>query len=502
MRRGIILSPPNWNDLLREKKGVRVLSAGALGVASCLLALAVLPAGAQTKDSVSMWLTTQDRTSLEAKQPEALRFTRRAAMEDAPQGKQPPAILRVDDKQKFQTVDGFGFALTGGSAQLMMKMDAAARAALIQNLVGTGPGELGVNYLRVSIGSSDMNDHVFTYDDMPAGQTDESLAHFDLGPDKAEVIPVLKEALAINPKIKILASPWSAPSWMKTNDLSKGGRLKVEDYGVYAVYLVKYLRAMKAEGIAIDAITIQNEPLNPKNTPSMVMTAEEQAKFIDAGFGKKLKKSGLKTKIIDYDHNCDRPDYATTVLADPVASKYVDGSGFHLYGGTIDAMSKVHDAYPKKNLYFTEQMVTDRRNDTMLRVASPVNRIVIGAMRNWSRNALLWNLAADAKFGPHTSNGGCPVCEGAITIEGDTVTRNLAYYTIAPFSEFVRPGAVRVESDTKTETLGNVAFRTKDGRRVLVVANTAREPQPFAIVWRGKRVETSLPAGAVATYVW
>lgn len=472
-------------------------SARAVGIVSCLLALAAVPARSQ---SVSEWLTTPDKTALVAKQ-QPLSFMAAVTADDLP-GQQSRAVINVDDAQRFQTVDGFGFALTGGSAQLMMKMDAGARSALIRELVGTGPGELGMSYLRVSIGSSDMNDHVFTYDDVPAGETDMTLAHFDLGPDKMQVIPVLKEMLAINPKLKILASPWSAPSWMKTNGDPKGGSLKPEDYGVYADYLIKYLKAMKAAGIDIDAITIQNEPLNPKNTPSMVMTAEEQAKFIDAGFGEKLKKSGLKTRIIDYDHNCDKPEYATTVLADPVASKYVDGSGFHLYGGTIDAMSKVHDQYPKKNLYFTEQMVTDRRNDTMLRVAAPVNRIAIGAMRNWSRNVLLWNLAADPKFGPHTSNGGCPVCEGAITIDGNQVSRNLAYYTIAPFSEFVRPGAVRVESDSATATLGNVAFKTKDGKRVLVVANTAQTAQEFAIVWRGKRVSSSLAAGAVASYVW
>jgi len=464
----------------------------SLGMICPMCPMCALTAAAQ--GPVQVWLTTQDRTVLEAKQT-ALRFKPGAATVDA-------AVITVNDKQRYQTMDGFGFALTGGSAQLMMKMDADKRADLIKELFGTGPGQLGISYLRVSIGSSDLNDHVFTYDDMPAGQTDEKLEHFDLGPDKHDVILVLKEALKINPKIQILASPWSAPPWMKTNDDAKGGNLKPEYYGVYADFLIKYLKAMKAEGITIDTLTIQNEPLNPKNTPSMVMTAEEQAKFIDAGFGEKLKRSRLKTKIVDYDHNCDRPDYATTVLADPVASKYVDGSGFHLYGGTIDAMTKVHDEYPKKNLYFTEQMVVDGRNATQLRVAAPVNRIVIGATRNWSKNVLLWNLAADPKFEPHTDNGGCGSCEGAITLDGNMVTRNLAYYTIAPFTEFVRPGAVHVESSSATNTLGNVAFHTKDGKTVLVVANTAQAAQDFLVRWHEKSFSTTLPAGAVATYVW
>jgi glucosylceramidase len=231
-----------------------------------------------------------------------------------------------------------------------------------------------------------------------------------VGPDATTVVPVLKEILAINPSTKILGSPWSAPAWMKTNDDLKGGSLKPEYYGVYARYFVKYLEQMQAAGIRIDAITPQNEPLNPKNTPSMVMQARDEAQFISGSLGPALRAAGLKTKIIVYDHNCDRPDYPLTILADAAARQYVDGSGFHLYGGEITAMTKVHDAYPKKNLYFTEQMVVDKPGDTMLRIAEPVARLIVGAPRNWSRNVLLWNLAADPNFGPHTNNGGCPVC--------------------------------------------------------------------------------------------
>lgn len=450
-----------------------------------------LSASAQHKGKVAEWLTTSDRASLLAPQPE-LRFGKAAA--DVP-------TIEVNANQKFQSMDGFGFALTGGSAQLIMRMDASKRTALLKELFGTGRHDIGVSYLRVSIGSSDMNDHAFTYDDLPAGQTDAALKHFSLGPDSTSVVPALKEILAIDPSIKILGSPWSAPAWMKTNDDLKGGSLKSEYYDAYARYFVKYVEAMKAAGITIDAITPQNEPLNPNNTPSMVMQAKEEAQFIAQSLGPAFRKAGIRTKIIIYDHNCDRPDYPLTILADPVARQYVDGSGFHLYGGEITALTKVHDAYPKKNLYFTEQMVVDKPGAPNLDISSPVERLIIGAPRNWSRNVLLWNLAADPQFGPHTNNGGCPVCEGAITLDGNKVTRNVAYYTVAHASKFVRPGSVRIGS-SEVDGLPNVAFVTPTGDKVLIVTNSGNAPRTFQIGYRGKAVTSTLGAGSVATYVW
>ncbi|MGH9588481.1 MAG: glycoside hydrolase family 30 protein [Acidobacteriaceae bacterium] len=462
---------------------------------SLLLALVIslaLPASAQKKGTVSLWLTTPDRTSLLSLQSPALRFGKPAA--GLP-------IIEVNPKQKFQSMDGFGFALTGGSAQLMMRMDAPQRNALLRELFGTGKGDIGVSYLRVSIGSSDMNDHAFTYDDLPAGQTDVDLKKFSLGPDATSVVPVLKQILAINPSIKILGSPWSAPAWMKSNDDLKGGNLLPQYYQAYANYFVKYIQKMRAERIRIDAITPQNEPLNPKNTPSMVMEAMDEARFISQDLGPAFRRAGIRTKIIIYDHNCDRPDYPLAILADPAARQYVDGSGFHLYGGEITAMTKVHDAYPKKNLYFTEQMVVDKPGDPALHIAEPVAQLIVGAPRNWSRNVLLWNLAADPQFGPHTNNGGCPVCEGAITLDGNKVTRNVAYYTVAHASKFVRPGSVRIAS-SEVGGLADVAFVTPKGKKVLIVANPGDAPVKFAIGYRGKDALTELAAGSVATYIW
>lgn len=454
--------------------------------------LPALPSCAQHGKSATVWLSTEDRSSLLAPQPAPLHFKTRNTQ--AP-------VIDVNDRQKYQSMDGFGFALTGGSAQLLMRMDAAHRSVLLQELFGMADSDIGVSYLRISIGSSDMNDHAFTYDDLKPGETDTSLAKFDFGPDKAFVIPALKEILAINPKLTILGSPWSAPAWMKTNGNLKGGSLKPEYYDTYAQYFVRFIEGMKAAGIRIDAITPQNEPLNPDNTPSMVVEPADEAAFIRQSLGPAFRKAGIRTKIIVYDHNCDRPDYPLTILNDPEARQYVDGSGFHLYGGEITALTKVHDAYPGKNLYFTEQMVVDGRGDSRLRIASPVARLIVGAPRNWSRNVLLWNLAADPQFGPHTNDGGCPVCEGAITLDGNSVTRNLAYYTVAHAAKFVRPGSVRIASNT-LDRLPNVAYETPGGKRVVIVANTSDAAQTFQIRFRGKSIESTLSGGAVGTYVW
>jgi len=439
-----------------------------------------------------LWLTTADRSALFSLQPQALQFS--AAASSLPS-------VDVNDMARFQPIDGFGVALTGGSAELLMRMDATQREALLKRLFTTEGDGIGISYLRLSIGSSDMNDHPFTYDDLPAGETDPSLAKFSLGPDATTVIPVLKEILAIDPGIKIFGSPWSAPAWMKTNDSLKGGHLKREDYGVYATYFVKYVETMKAEGITLHAVTMQNEPLNPKNTPSMVMFAPEQAAFLGKYLGPAFKKAGIDTKIWLYDHNPDVPSYPLSILADPVASQYAGGTAFHLYGGTAATFTRVHDAYPNKKLYMTEQSVTQEPGAGPLNVDEPVEDVLIGSTRNWSRNVMLWNLASDPHAGPHTNNGGCTGCYGAITLDGDHVTPNVAYYALAHFSKFVRPDSVRIAS-SEMEQLATVAFLTPNGKIVLVVSNTGNFPKKFDVDYHGEMFTTTLPEESVGTYVW
>lgn len=443
-----------------------------------------------TSAGVALWLTNPDKSALFERQNQELSFTEKASENP---------VIDVNENEIFQTMDGFGYTLTGGSAMHINRMDAAERAALLRELFATDGKNIGVSYLRVSIGASDLDDRVFSYDDLPAGQTDPEMRNFSLDPDRAYLIPVLKEILAINPDILILGSPWSPPTWMKTNNNSKGGSLKPEFYDAYARYFVKYIQGMKAEGIRIDAITIQNEPLHPGNNPSLLMLAEEQATFIKKNLGPAFAAAKIDTKIILYDHNADRPDYPISILDDPEAKKYVDGSAFHLYGGTIEALSKVHEAHPDKHLYFTEQWIGAPGNFAG-DLGWHVKNLIIGAPRNWSRNVLEWNLAADPNQKPHTE-GGCTKCLGAITIDGNKVTRNPAYYIIAHASKFVRPGAVRIGS-TSAENLQHVAFRTKDGKKVLIVYNENKAPQTFHIRYNGKTVTSSLNSGSVGTYVW
>jgi glucosylceramidase len=457
-----------------------------------LLALALVPLSSYAQKEASIWLTNSDRSALFQLQSPATPFTSSPATNP---------VIDIDDKQTYQTIDGFGFAVTGGSAQLLMRMDPAKRAAILHELYADDGTNIGTSYIRVSVGSSDMNDHVYSYDDLPQGETDSSLAKFSLDPDRADVIPVLKEILAINPKIKILASPWSAPVWMKTSGVAKGGVLKPEYFAAYADYFVKYIQGMQAAGISIDTLTIQNEPLNEKNTPSMLMLDSEQGDFIKNHLGPAFKKADIKTKIVLYDHNLDHPLYPLSILRDPEAAKYIDGTGFHLYGGTVDAMTQVHNEFPNKNLYFTEQAVIEHSGSTEINISKPVARIIIGVSRNWSKNILLWNLAADPQKGPHTNDGGCAECVGAITIDGNNITREVAFYTLAHASKFVRPGSVRIGSNN-LDQLPNVAFKTPKGEKVLIVSNISGAPQTFSVRDHGKSFTTSLNAGSVATYVW
>jgi len=453
---------------------------------SLLLVTFTVSAFAQKAD---LWLTTAARNKNFELQQTPIEFN---------SAKVNNTVIAIDPTQTFQTMDGFGYALTGGSAELMMKMSQQARTALIKEVFGLKGNGIGVSYLRLTMGSSDMNERVFTYDDLPQGETDGQLAKFSLGPDLNDVVPALKEILAVSKDIKIMATPWSAPSWMKSSNNPKGGNLLTKWYQAYANYFVKYIEAMKKEGIIIDAITIQNEPLNERNTPSMQMTSAEEGNFIKTALGPAFAAAGIKTKIILFDHNCDTPEYPMTILADTAAAKYADGSGFHLYGGTIDAMTKVHDVFPAKNLYFTEQMVIERHGET---IDMPVERLVIGAPLNWSRNVILWNFAADPNDEPHTNDGGCPFCQGAVTIDHDAVTKNIAYYAIAHASKFVRPGSVRIAS-TSSKDLPNIAYTNPQGKTVLIVANVSGRPQKFDIGFNGKFAAAELKSGSVGTYVW
>lgn len=407
------------------------------------------------------------------------------------------ASITVNPEITYQEMDGFGFSLTGGSAWLLNNMSAAERSKILEELFSENNS--GVSYLRVSIGASDLDAEVFSYNDLLDGEIDENLQFFSIEKDKEHLIPILKEILDINPDIKIMGSPWSAPTWMKTNNNSIGGSLKPEYYATYANYFVKYIEAYKAEGITIDAITVQNEPLHDGNNPSMYMEAVDQAEFVKNNLGPAFQTANIQTKIIVWDHNADNPSYPITIFNDPEANQYIDGSAFHLYNGSINNLSTVHNAFPNKNLYFTEQWVgvNSEFDDNLL---WHTRELVIGATRNWCKTVLEWNLASNTALEPHTP-GGCTECLGALTIDGNTVQKNVAYYVIAHASKFVRPGSLRIQSNYDTD-LPNVAFKTPTGKIVVIVVNNTSINKAFNIKTPSESVSTSLDAGAVGTYVW
>ena len=445
--------------------------------------------GGSNKTDVVFWLTNPDQNIYFKKQSIALNFSGSSNYNPS---------IEVDTIQTFQSMDGFGFALTGGSAFLINQLSSLNRDDLLKELFTADSTYIGISYLRISIGASDLDATVFSYDDMAVGQTDVGLKNFSIDPDKANLIPLLKSIVALHPGIKILGSPWSAPAWMKTNQSPKGGSLQPLYYGDYANYFVKYIKAMEAQGIKIDAITPQNEPLNPSNNPSMTMSAAEQAEFVKNYLGPAFESAGITTKIILYDHNCDVPSYPISILNDAAAKKYVDGSAFHLYAGDISALTQVHNAFPDKNVYFTEQWVGGPGNFAG-DLKWHVKNLIIGASRNWSKNVIEWNLASDPNYYPHTQ-GGCSTCLGALTI-GTAVNRNVSYYIIAHASKFVTPGSVRIASNN-IGTLSNVAFKTPSGKKVLIVLNEGSTNQAFNIQFNNTIVVTELAGGAVGTYIW
>ncbi len=457
------------------------------GISFLAMTCCILQATAQ--NTVQYWVTKPDQ-SLLLKQQKNLSFG--TITNNDP-------VITIQPDSVYQTIDGFGFALTGGSATLINKLSPTTNDVLLNELFSRTGNSIGISYLRISIGASDLDPVVFSYDDLPAGETDPDMKKFSIAKDKIDLIPVLKKILAINPKIKILGSPWSPPEWMKDNKNSKGGILLPEHYESYALYFVKYVQQMKANGIVIDAVTVQNEPENPKNNPSLSMDAAQQLVFVRDHLGPAFKKAGIKTKIILFDHNCDHPEYPISILNDSVARKYIDGSAFHLYVGEVEAMSAVHNAHPDKNVYFTEQWTGSKGSfDGDLQWA--VKNVIIGTTRNWSRNALEWNLANDPEFNPHTP-GGCTECKGALTIDKNNIKRNVSYYIIAHASKFVTAGSVRIGSNV-SNNLSNVAFRTPSGKIVLIVLNDNKTATTFNISCKGKQVAANLSAGAVATFTW
>lgn len=431
--------------------------------------------------TVSSWLTKADRSVLIQKQSD-ITFTNGAN-----------ATITIDENSSFQTIDGYGFCLTEGSTEAISQLSPTLQDEVLNEFFNPETG-MGNDVVRISIGASDLSSSSYSYND---NGPDPNLNNFSLaGPDLNYLIPVLKRILAINPNIKILATPWSAPRWMKSNNAWIGGTLKGEYYQAYAEYFVKYLNAMRSHGIEIWGITVQNEPENPYNEPSMVMDQEAQLWFINAHLGPTMRNAGYNTKIIAFDHNLDNTDYPIRVAGN---SDYVDGSAFHLYAGDISAMTTVKNA-TNKNVYFTEQY-TDTKGSFSGDFGWHMQNVMIGSMNNWGKIAMEWNLATDANHGPKTPRG-CSECLGAITVNNNAnYTRNVSYYIIAQFSKFVRAGAVRIGSSTSDGSLHKVAFKNMDGTYAVVVFNSGGDKN-ISIGTGSKSFSSFIPGYSAITFTW
>ncbi len=409
------------------------------------------------------------------------------------------ALIRFDANKRFQKMEGFGYALTGGSAALIDQLSAPKKNAILQEVFGNSKANLGVSYIRISMGASDLDANVFSYCDLPTEETDSLLKHFNLSEDTLHLIPILKKALAIRPALKIMASPWSPPIWMKSNGLSMGGHLLKKYYASYANYFVMYIQAMKKQGIKIAAVTMQNEPEHGGNNPSLLMDALEQKEFLKNYLGPQFKKANIKTEIVLFDHNADHPNYPISIMNDSLAKSYAAASAFHLYLGDESALSKVHFAHPDKKIYFTEQW-TGAKGEFGGDLMWHLEHIVLGTINNWSSVVLEWNLAANAKFEPHTL-GGCTECKGAFTIQGDSVSRNASYYIIGQASKYIPAGAQRVAATSSVTSIKTAGFILPNGKKVSLVLNTGAAKKVKLIV-ENREMVFDLPSASASTLVW
>ena len=467
-----------------------------LALAWALCAAFPVAQAAPKAATVRAWITTTDQVHLLAPAP-AQAFGKRAALE---------LDIEVDAKQRFQTMVGFGANITDASAWLIQqRMNPAQRKALLDDLFGKPPG-IGLSFTRLTIGASDFSRSHYSLDDMPAGETDFAMEKFSIAPMRAEVLPVLKEAQRINPALRIMASPWSAPAWMKSSGSLIKGTLKPEAYGAFAAYLGKFADAMQDEGLPLFALTLQNEPhFEPEDYPGMRLMPAARAQLIGEHVGPLLAKRDQSIKILDWDHNWDEVNSPLQVLADARANPYVAGVAWHCYGPEqeIVSQSKVHDAYPDKETYFTECSGGEWKPHWRETLPWFMRYLIIGTTRGWAKGVLLWNIALDENHGPHL--GGCKDCRGVVTIDSRTgaVTRNFDYYALAHASRFVRPGAVRIGSTGELDGLETVAFQNSDDQSIaLIVLNGATRARKFSIRFGGQRFHHSMEAASVATFVW
>jgi glucosylceramidase len=493
----------------------------AFGVALALTVASLTgPAQAHPPTTqVNVWVTTPDRAEL-------LHQRAPVTFHD---GASDRTTITVDPRTSYQTMDGFGASITDSSANVLYRLSPADREQTMRKLFDPREG-IGVSFLRQPVGSSDFTaaaEH-YTYDDVPAGQTDFGLKHFTIAHDQQQVLPLLRRAKQLNPQLKVMATPWSPPAWMKTGDTLVGSRLKddPEVYDAYARYLVKFVQAYAKAGVPVDFLSIQNEPQNrkPSAYPGTDMPVRQEAAVITA-LGPLLQKASPRTKILGYDHNWTthpgdvastppgedpETDYPYKLLQTP-AAKWIAGTAYHCYSGDPSKQTDLHNAFPSKGIWFTECSGSHGPTDTPPQIFRGTltwhaRTLMLGTTRNWAKSVVNWNIALDSTGGPHL--GGCDTCTGLVTLQPDgTVTTDAEYYTIGHLSKFVKPGAVRIGSTSYGTTgwngqLMSAAFRNPDGTTALLVHNENDDPRSFTVAVGDKTFDYELPGGAIATYTW
>jgi len=407
--------------------------------------------------------------------------------------------IRVDEALRYQTMDGFGASFTDASAFLVHQVLGRSEANEVMERLFDSETGIGLSFLRQPMGACDFNAEMYSYDERPEGEEDFELAFFSIDHDRPSIIPLLQDALRRNPELKIMASPWSPPGWMKTSGKLIGGTLRRECYGVYADYFVRFIQAYAAEGLPIYAVTVQNEPgYEPPHYPGMLMSAEEQVVFIRDYLGPAFALKGIDTLILCYDHNWDITDYTRRILADPGVASYVAGSAWHCYGGRHEAMGKVGEAFPGKGIWFTEASggewiwpMREAFQDQM--------RHVVRCARNGAKTVVWWNIALDEHNGPTVLPRS--TCRGLLRIAQETggVEYNLDYYTMGHIAKFVRPGAVRLASDSLPDDLETAAFRNPDGAIVLILSNQTAEDKTVELCRGSCRYRLHAPGDSAIT---
>jgi glucosylceramidase len=459
--------------------------------ASAILPLSVLMAPLLCAQTVSVWLTTDDRKALLQPQPDT--FFARGTSDSLP-------TLVIDDRAAHQVVEGFGASMTDSSAYLLAEVVPAANLPSVMLSLFDRTQGIGISFLRNPMGASDLARTVYSYDDQPAGAADSSLAAFSIDHDRSDVLPLLVMAKGINPQIKMMANPWSPPGWMKTTASMIGGSLKASAYPALAGYFVKYLQAYAAAGVPVDYISLQNEPLFlPGDYPGMSMSGTEQLKLLRDSVLPALQDANLTTKVLIFDHNWDQPAFPQAVLNDAAvaASPNLGGTAWHWYGGSPGAMTTIHNLHPELNNYVTEASGGTWIKDEVKQDFE----MIVHSMRNWASSYVKWGLALDQNHGPHT--GGCGTCTPLVTINSQTgvVSYPVDYYTLGHFSKFVLPGSAAVWS-SNAPGLISAAFVTPNRTLVLVAYNDSSSDKTFQVTWRHRSFSYTLPALAGATFTW